>query len=967
MSGSKDSYGGGGGRGTWRDVKRGSRCPICDGDSWCQIRYDGAYVLCRRVQAGSQRTRQGAQGEFYVHLMDANSTTPYEPREGPEALKNVEQASIDVLDRVYRLILAELQLSEEHRANLRGRGLTDEDIKTNQYRTLPIEGRSAIAKRIVDKIGAEAAQGVPGLYVKESDGKTWWTLGGAAGLVVPMRNPVGQIFALKSRRDGAKGDAPRYTYISSAAHGGAKAISDVHVTQGLVPDYAACRVTEGELKSDVVTRLSLGATISVPGVGSCHLAIPVLRQLGTDTVLVALDADHSMDGVPAETKPEVALALVTFCRSLTPAGFEWAIELWDPALGKGVDDVWSAGHGDKITLCHGDAATKYLAELEKKAHAELEDRARQRAAKLASEAKPADPPAAADPPAGAKPTAGAKVLDLEELRNRVKEAKKKEADAEKAKVAEKRVATHKNGRAAVVAAMREQMGLPPDDKTPAATATMQRGDDAELAFHALRTLQRGSPELVIWDGERLRRYEPNNGLWEALLESDYYCVAVLFAGCLVGPPDAPPEKLKPLKLSRAAISGSYDIAQNLRYRSDFFANAPKGLLFNNGFVTVKDGKITLLPHSPAHRALHTMGFDWDPQARAPRWNEFLNGIFTMPDEIGNGDGDGSTLPPGEIAARALDRDQKITFIHEFVGASLIGEATDYAVAPILVGEGNNGKSTFIDTVKSLFPPKSVASITPQQFDNPTYLAALRGVRLNSCAEMPPKDIVDNEAFKSVISGDTKTVRHLYGHPFECTFEAGQMYAGNKLPGTSDMSEGFWRRVMPILFARAFNNDRILGLSRMLKEERPGIVRLALEAAARLQLAKKYTVPESAVQLKKAWRNSNDQVGLWYEECARSADTDEQEAIAQPGYAPNTRKKYEYGVAALAAYESYAVWARRNGHDRPLTSANFYPRMKKILDPLRLWKRKTLSVIYEIRLIELHSNVIPFQRSGRYDR
>ena len=539
-------------------------------------------------------------------------------------------------------------------------------------------------------------------------------------------------------------------------------------------------------------------------------------------------------------------------------------------------------------------------------------------------------------------------------------------DEVKKQFAEQRVATHKSGRAAAVSAMREQMGLPPDDKTPAATATMQRGDDAELAFYVLRTLQRGSPELIIWDGETLRRYDPLTGLWEALRESDYYCAAVLFAGCLVGPPDAPPEKLKPLKLSRAAISGSYEIAQNLRYAPDFFAHAPKGLLFNNGFVVVKDGKITLHPHSPAHRALHTMGFDWDPKARAPRWNEFMNGIFTMPDEIGNSDGEGSTLPPAEIAIRALDRDHKIMFVHEFVGASLIGEATDYAVAPILVGEGNNGKSTFIDTVKSLFPPKAVASIAPQQFDNPTYLAALRGVRLNSCAEMPPKDIVDNEAFKSVIAGDTKTVRHLYGHPFECTFEAGQMYAGNKLPGTSDMSEGFWRRVMPLLFARAFNdNDRILGLSRMLKEERPGIVRLALEAAARLQLAKKYTVPESAAELKKTWKKSVDQVAMWYEECARSANTDEQEAIAEPGYAPNTRAKYTYGVAALAAYESYAVWAKRNGHDRPLTSANFYPRMKKILEPIGLWKRKTLSVIYEIRLIELHSNVLPFQRSGMY--
>ena len=62
----------------------------------------------------------------------------------------------------------------------------------------------------------------------EQDGRRWWSLAGAAGLLIPVRNLDGHIVALKVRAD-VPGDGPKYTTISSAKHGGPSPGAQVHV------------------------------------------------------------------------------------------------------------------------------------------------------------------------------------------------------------------------------------------------------------------------------------------------------------------------------------------------------------------------------------------------------------------------------------------------------------------------------------------------------------------------------------------------------------------------------------------------------------------------------------------------------------------------------------------------------------------------------------------------------------------
>src|SRR5262249_18749431 len=139
---------------------------------------------------------------------------------------------------------------------------------------------------------------------------------------------------------------PRYVYVSSAHCGGASPGSPVHVSTTIFQKYIV-RLTEGELKADVATTLSQTLTISVPGVASWKSALPILRELQPQKVNIAFDAD-------ACPNPVVARSLQQCYRDLVEAGFAVGLEVWDPAGGKGIDDLLAAGK-QPITLAGKDA------------------------------------------------------------------------------------------------------------------------------------------------------------------------------------------------------------------------------------------------------------------------------------------------------------------------------------------------------------------------------------------------------------------------------------------------------------------------------------------------------------------------------------------------------------------------------------------------------------------------------------
>ena len=237
-------------------------------------------------------------------------------------------------NRVYAGLQARLKLLDADREALRLRGLDDAAIDRFGYRSARTyevnQAVGQICRSLVEKgIAEDSLLGVPGFGIKFQSIRFF----DLNGLLIPIRDAQGRILVFKVRRsDGGK---PKYLY-ASGCEGGARCESPCHVPLGTPAEASTVRVTEGEMKADIIFARSATPTLGVGGVELWPRAVPVLEAMGAETVLLAFDSDY-------RTNPGVARQLQACAKALAGEGFEVKFEVWPPALGKGLDDVLAAG------------------------------------------------------------------------------------------------------------------------------------------------------------------------------------------------------------------------------------------------------------------------------------------------------------------------------------------------------------------------------------------------------------------------------------------------------------------------------------------------------------------------------------------------------------------------------------------------------------------------------------------------
>ncbi|HEY0465105.1 MAG TPA: phage/plasmid primase, P4 family [Polyangiaceae bacterium] len=412
-----------------------------------------------------------------------------------------------------------------------------------------------------------------------------------------------------------------------------------------------------------------------------------------------------------------------------------------------------------------------------------------------------------------------------------------------------------------------------------------RGDHVEIAERLVSKL-RATGEVVYDDGA-IWQYNDDSHVFEVVPAAELSRITQGFAGCeLKG-------TKKPLRLSAGAVSGSIKLAEDLLAKPGFFADAPPGLVFSDSFVEVHASGIAQREHSTSHRARFAYSFGFQRHAHPTRFLEFLAQIFVL-DE---------------------DAAEKTALLQEFVGAAMLGLCTRYQRAVTKVGAGANGKGVLASIIENAMPPGSCVAIAPQDFGDEYRAAMLAGKRLNIVSELPEADILDSEAFKAVISGDTRTARHIRQAPFTFRPVAGHIFAANRLPGTADHTHGFWRRVLVLTFNRVFaeaEQEPELA-KRIVSTELPAVVSWFLAGAQRVLAQGGYTIAPSSAKAVDSWRKNADQVRAF-------ADASTTKLVAHADLRD--------GTPAEQLYRAYRYWAQDNGH-RAMASNKFGERMAQL--------------------------------------
>jgi len=125
---------------------------------------------------------------------------------------------------------------------------------------------------------------------------------------------------------------------------------------------------------------------------------------------------------------------------------------------------------------------------------------------------------------------------------------------------------------------------------------------------------------------------------------------------------------------------------------------------------------------------------------------------------------------------------------------VINPSMGFQKAIALIGDGFNGKGTFIRLCQSFLPDSAICAIDPKHLATNRFASAeLFGKTANICGDIERFTFNSTAEFKKITGEDTINAERKNGQPFTFRSEATMLFSGNKMPPSRDTSFGWFRR------------------------------------------------------------------------------------------------------------------------------------------------------------------------------
>jgi P4 family phage/plasmid primase-like protien len=266
-------------------------------------------------------------------------------------------------------------------------------------------------------------------------------------------------------------------------------------------------------------------------------------------------------------------------------------------------------------------------------------------------------------------------------------------------------------------------------------------------------------------------------------------------------------------------------------------------------ANVKNGLLDIFtrelkPHTPEYVSLSQSPVSYDPTALCPVWNDCLTAWMEGP-----------------------EAEEKKTVLQMFSGYCLSSSMT-YDKALFLIGDGGNGKSTFIDTISGVVGKDATSHIDLEDLYRQFGMKGLIGKRLNVIEEVHGNYYQSNK-LKKLISGEPVTIDQKFKDQYTFRPQAKFAFAVNTMPRVDDTSTATERRIAAVMFRNNFRtmpNINLRGESGLLARERSGILNWMLDGANLLDEKKTFPVTAEQVLLLKEYREENSSVDGFIGDC-----------------------------------------------------------------------------------------------------
>lgn len=322
-----------------------------------------------------------------------------------------------------------------------------------------------------------------------------------------------------------------------------------------------------------------------------------------------------------------------------------------------------------------------------------------------------------------------------------------------------------------------------------------------------------------------------------------------------------------------------EIVGQLKFRHSAVAMpepASKLICMTNGVLDPMTG--ALHAHSPDYYMRNMVNVTWDGTATCPTWERFLDDVF-RDDE---------------------DKADKIQFTKQWFGYCLL-PLVDMHKMLMLFGDGENGKSVFIELLSHVVGKQNTSHIAVEHLGKMETLVDLESKLINISPEISSRAWQNSSNLnnlKSIVVGNNLQARQRYGDPVTFKPTARIVVSTNNLPKVYDQSHGFFRRIIILKFNRRFTDtDRNRQIENDLLAELPGIFTWAVRGLQDLLQKRDFDIPASSNAAIEDYKVESDDVQMFLAECCFVNDGE--------------------GLLPPVVYTAYCKWAK----DAGLTALN----------------------------------------------
>jgi putative DNA primase/helicase len=270
----------------------------------------------------------------------------------------------------------------------------------------------------------------------------------------------------------------------------------------------------------------------------------------------------------------------------------------------------------------------------------------------------------------------------------------------------------------------------------------------------------------------------------------------------------------------------------------------KGEILNlkNGLLNIFTKE--LKPHTPDFISLVQFPVTYDQNALCPVWDKCLDDWM-----------------------EGLEKEEKKLLLQQFAGYVLSSEML-YDRALFLVGDGANGKSTFVDTLAMIVGHNAVSHIDLEGLYSQFGMKGLIGKRLNIIEEVHNNYYQANK-LKKLVSGEPQTIDIKHKDQFAFRPQTKFIFAVNLMPRVDDTSVATERRTCVVLFGNNFRASpkiNLRGSRGLLAQELSGILNWMIEGSVKLKEAGAFIVTKEQLKVLEEYRQENSSVEGFIAEC-----------------------------------------------------------------------------------------------------